>query len=89
MLASEAVAGALGLDFGTTNTVAALADGSGGTNLIEFEGEQATGAIFRPELQYLSDSQAWRRAAFCWSRFEAPSVSPLPLAPVGRHNARK
>ena len=36
---------AIGLDFGTTNTVAALADGAGGSELIEFQSAQASGAI--------------------------------------------
>jgi hypothetical chaperone protein len=53
---SEAVACALGLDFGTTNTVAALADGNGGSKLVEFTGEQATGAIFRTALCFWEEN---------------------------------
>ena len=40
---------ALGLDFGTTNSVVAIADG-GQSDLIEFTGAQATGAVFRSAL---------------------------------------
>jgi hypothetical chaperone protein len=56
MVASEAEALALGLDFGTTNTVAALADGNGGSKLIEFKGEQSTGAIFRTALCFWEEN---------------------------------
>jgi hypothetical chaperone protein len=56
MVESEAEVCALGLDFGTTNTVAALADGNGGSKLIEFEGEQATGAIFRTALCFWEEN---------------------------------
>jgi hypothetical chaperone protein len=45
---------ALGLDFGTTNSVAALADG-GDSQLVEFAGEQATGAVFRSALCFWHD----------------------------------
>jgi len=41
---------ALGLDFGTTNTVVALTDGSGGAELVEFAAPQATSAVFRSAL---------------------------------------
>ena len=34
---------ALGLDFGTTNTVVALTDGAGGSALVDFAGPEATG----------------------------------------------
>lgn len=40
--------GALGLDFGTTNTVVALADGHGDSRLVEFAGN--AGAVFRTAL---------------------------------------
>ncbi|WP_375195465.1 Hsp70 family protein [Sphingobium sp.] len=46
---------ALGLDFGTTNSVAALADGSG-SDLVEFSGAQANGAVFRSALCFWHDS---------------------------------
>ncbi len=49
---------AIGLDFGTTNTVAALADGAGGSELIEFQSAQARGATFRSALCFWEDSQA-------------------------------
>lgn len=46
---------ALGLDFGTTNSVAALANGSG-SDLVEFSGAQASGAVFRSALCFWHDS---------------------------------
>jgi len=49
---------AIGLDFGTTNTVAALADGAGGSELIEFQSKQASGATFRSALCFWEDSGA-------------------------------
>lgn len=41
---------ALGLDFGTTNSVAALAGTGAAPVLVEFEGPQAAGAVFRSAL---------------------------------------
>lgn len=49
---------AIGLDFGTTNTVAALADGAGGSELIEFQSSQASGATFHSALCFWEDSSA-------------------------------
>jgi hypothetical chaperone protein len=47
---------ALGLDFGTTNSVAALSDGgSGAAELVPFTGEHATGEVFRSALCYWQD----------------------------------
>jgi hypothetical chaperone protein len=60
---SEPAARALGLDFGTTNTVAALADGAGGSRLIEFAGDLATGAVFRSALCFWEDESAWNGIA--------------------------
>lgn len=54
----DRVAGALGLDFGTTNTVAALADGRGGSRVIEFSGEGARGAVFRSALCFWEEDGA-------------------------------
>jgi hypothetical chaperone protein len=54
---------ALGLDFGTTNTVAALADGTGGSHLVEFAGDEATGAVFRSALCFWEDESAWNSIA--------------------------
>ncbi len=48
---------ALGLDFGTTNTVAALADGAGGSELIEFQSKHASGATFRSALCFWEEGQ--------------------------------
>ena len=60
---SNAIAGALGLDFGTTNTVAALADGQGGSELIEFAGAEATGAVFRSALCFWEEERGWNGIA--------------------------
>lgn len=46
---------AIGLDFGTTNTVAALADGAGGSELIEFQSAQSSGPTFRSALCFWED----------------------------------
>ncbi|NWK95000.1 hsp70 family protein [Sphingobium lactosutens] len=46
---------ALGLDFGTTNSVAALASG-GESRLVEFAGDQATGEVFRSALCFWHDN---------------------------------
>lgn len=54
---------ALGLDFGTTNTVVAHADGNGDARLIEFDGEEATGAVFRSALCFWEDEQGWNGVA--------------------------
>lgn len=51
-------AGALGLDVGTTNTVVAVAGGAGGSDLVEFAGAEATGAVFRSALCFWEDEQA-------------------------------
>jgi len=48
---------ALGLDFGTTNSVVALAAG-GESRLVEFAGAGATGAVFRSALCFWHDSGA-------------------------------
>ena len=53
---------ALGLDFGTTNTVVAQADGDGST-LIEFTGAEATGAVFRSALCLWEEEGAWNGIA--------------------------
>ena len=46
---------ALGLDFGTTNSVVSRADGSGASELVPFAGEHATGAVFRSALCFWHD----------------------------------
>ena len=51
------VASALGLDFGTTNTVAAFSDGKGGSDLVEFSGELATGPVFRSALCFWEEER--------------------------------
>ena len=60
---SGSAASALGLDFGTTNTVVALADGAGGSELVEFGGEASAGAVFRSALCFWEDARAWNGIA--------------------------
>jgi hypothetical chaperone protein len=47
---------ALGLDFGTTNSVVARSHGAALPELIEFAGEHAAGAVFRSALCFWEDS---------------------------------
>ena len=54
----DPAAGALGLDFGTTNTVVALADGAGGSELVEFTGPHKSDAVFRSALCFWEDEEA-------------------------------
>lgn len=54
---------ALGLDFGTTNTVAAVTDGEGGSRLIDFAGTGGTGAVFRSALCFWEEEQGWNGIA--------------------------
>ncbi|MEG8039810.1 Hsp70 family protein [Sphingomonas sp. LR60] len=56
------MARALGLDFGTTNTVVALAD-EGEARLVEFTGKEATDAVFRSALCFWEDEQGWNGVA--------------------------
>ena len=60
---SNAAASALGLDFGTTNTVVALADGQGGSHLVDFAGEEAAGPVFRSALCFWEEERAWQGIA--------------------------
>lgn len=46
---------ALGLDFGTTNSVAAVALEGGVSQLVDFTGEHSTGAVFRSALCFWHD----------------------------------
>ncbi|MEJ7927541.1 Hsp70 family protein [Sphingobium sp. AN641] len=48
---------ALGLDFGTTNSVAAMADGAA-SGLVDFAGRHATGAVFRSALCFWHEDGA-------------------------------
>ena len=59
----DSAATALGLDFGTTNTVAALADGTGESHLVSFAGDRATGPVFRSALCFWEDEDAWNGIA--------------------------
>jgi hypothetical chaperone protein len=54
---------ALGLDFGTTNTVVALAGDHGGADLVAFAGEEATGPVFRSALCFWEDERGWNGIA--------------------------
>ncbi|AYJ87726.1 Hsp70 family protein [Sphingomonas paeninsulae] len=60
----EATTNALGLDFGTTNTVVAIADGSGNSRLTEFAGADASGAVFRTALCFWEEEKAWQGIAY-------------------------
>lgn len=62
-MTSLSAAPALGLDFGTTNTVAALSDGQGGSELVGFSGEQAAGPVFRSALCFWEEERAWQGIA--------------------------
>jgi hypothetical chaperone protein len=57
----KAAASALGLDFGTTNSVVALADGQGGTRLVEFG--DAGDAVFRSALCFWEEERGWNGIA--------------------------
>jgi len=54
---------ALGLDFGTTNTVVALGSGDGTSQLLDFAGEDATGAVFRTALCFWEEERGWNGVA--------------------------
>ena len=51
-------AGVLGLDFGTTNTVAALAQGGEPPELIDIAGPEAAASVFRSALCFWEDEAA-------------------------------
>lgn len=57
----KAAASALGLDFGTTNSVVALADGQGGTELVAFG--DAGEAVFRSALCFWEEERGWNGIA--------------------------
>lgn len=63
-MSNKEAAVALGLDFGTTNTVAALADGAGSSRLVEFEGADATGPVFRSALCFWEEERGWNGVAY-------------------------
>lgn len=60
---SDAPATALGLDFGTTNTVVALGSGNGESRLVAFAGEEATGEVFRSALCFWEEERGWNGIA--------------------------
>jgi hypothetical chaperone protein len=57
----KAAASALGLDFGTTNSVVALADGQGETELVEFG--NAGDSVFRSALCFWEEERGWNGIA--------------------------
>lgn len=75
---------ALGLDFGTTNTVAALSGGGDESQLICFDGEDSTGEIFRSALCFweegsgpngiASEAGPWAIAEFLQSPLDSRFV---------------
>ncbi|WP_093065556.1 Hsp70 family protein [Sphingomonas sp. OV641] len=54
---------ALGVDFGTTNTVVAQADGAGDSRLVDFAGEAFHGPVFRSALCFWEDDSGWNGVA--------------------------
>lgn len=62
-MASTAAPRALGLDFGTTNTVVARGDADGEATLVDFAGEHATGSVFRSALCFWEEERAWEGIA--------------------------
>lgn len=54
---------ALGLDFGTTNTVVALSNGQGSSRLVEFANADATGPVFRSALCFWEEEHGWNGIA--------------------------
>jgi hypothetical chaperone protein len=57
------IAQSLGLDFGTTNTVAALGRADGGTQLVRFGSHPEASAVFRSALCFWEDERAWQGVA--------------------------
>ncbi|NJR80142.1 Hsp70 family protein [Sphingomonas corticis] len=62
-MASEPAAVALGLDFGTTNTVVAQATGGGDARLIDFAGDDGGSPVFRSALCFYEDERGWNGIA--------------------------
>ena len=60
---SDPAATALGLDFGTTNTVVALADGGGMSRLVDLDGPDGRDAVFRSALCFWEDERGWNGVA--------------------------
>lgn len=62
-MASKPDALALGLDFGTTNTVVAAATGGDQARLIDFAGAEANGPVFRSALCFWEEERGWNGVA--------------------------
>lgn len=62
-MTSSQQARSLGLDFGTTNTVAALGASDGGTQLVQFGAGASSTAVFRSALCFWEDERAWQGVA--------------------------
>ena len=60
---SDSPATALGLDFGTTNSVVALSDGHGSSRLVEFASDEGASAVFRSALCFWEEDGAWNGIA--------------------------
>jgi hypothetical chaperone protein len=59
----DLVTGALGLDFGTTNTVVALASADGDSELVAFRGPEDASSVFRSALCFWEEESAWNGIA--------------------------
>ena len=55
---TDAARRTIGLDFGTTNTVAATLNDDASASMVDFVGEQATGAVFRSALCFWQEDGA-------------------------------
>ena len=62
-MSSDAPTMALGLDFGTTNTVAAFAAGTGTSALIDIAGPEGHAPVFRSALCFWEDEDGWNGVA--------------------------
>lgn len=62
-MTDPSTARALGLDFGTTNTVAALGNAEGQMELVRFGDEPDTTSVFRSALCFWEDERAWQGIA--------------------------
>lgn len=58
---NDVARGAIGLDFGTTNTVVAQGDGEGGADLVSFAGD--AGSVFRTALCFWEEERGWNGIA--------------------------
>ena len=85
---------ALGLDFGTTNTVVALADGNGSSDLVEFSSPGGgADAVFRSALCFWEDEKGWNGIAHearPWAieeYLQSSLDSPTPLSSTSKRTS--